>query len=75
MPKTFHSLISLSLSLSLAHARTHTHTKQKHLLVLMEAYERLSCLSGFFITKCNKAKEITAAPVRALLEQLLYFLH
>lgn len=66
---------SFSFSLSCTRTHTYTHTKQKHLLVLTEAYERLSCLSGFFITKCNKAKEITAAPVRALLEQLLYFLH
>lgn len=37
--------------------------------------ERLSCLSGFFITKYNRAKKITAATAGGVLGLLVYFLH
>lgn len=35
--------------------------------------EKLSCLSGFFITECNRAKKITAATAGRALGLLMYF--
>lgn len=67
-------------------AGTHTHT-HRHLEVCFchkekpfahfdgGLKERLSCLSGFFITECNRAKKITAATAGGALELFMYFLH
>lgn len=68
------------------HARTCTHTHvRKEVCFCHEEKpfahfdgglkEKLSCLSGFFITKCNRAKKITAAAAGRVLGLLIYFLH